>query len=169
MLNAFCENISKTQFQLNNAEVEVYAKELLNLALSEDIIVEKSCFKELDHNKLDVEFEILLCDNDKIRKINKEYRKIDEPTDVITFALFADSEHKFINNLTISLGQIIISLEKSKEQACENNVTEIDEFMNLLAHGVLHLIGIDHPDNKNLTFMLELQQVMIERIKNVKI
>ena len=117
----------------------------------------------------DYTFDILLCDNNFIHNINRDYRKIDSPTDVITFALYNDSEEKIILDNQINLGQIIISIDKTKSQAVENSVSVEYEFLNLLAHGILHLLGFDHPDDEQLNKMLELQNKMIESVNYVEI
>ena len=159
----------------------VYVENLCNVVLPVSIEnTEKLAQKFIDYvyaNYLSENFpencdytaEITLCDNNFIHKINKEYRNIDAPTDVITFALFADSEDKIITDNTVSLGQILISVERTIEQAQENNNTAQEEFLFLLAHGVLHLFGFDHPTDEDLEKMLKIQDEMIESIDYVKI
>ena len=117
----------------------------------------------------DYSFDLLLCDDLFIKNINRDYRKIDAPTDVITFALYSDSEEKIITDNTINLGQIIISIDKTYVQAQENSVSDEFEFLNLLSHGILHLLGFEHPDEEQLESMLELQNIMIESVDYVKI
>ena len=68
-------------------------------------------------NLENVEFNVILVDNDKIHEINKEYRNIDRPTDVITFAL--DDEKSIVLSECHILGDIYISLDKAKSQALE--------------------------------------------------
>ena len=83
------------------------------------------------------DIELLVVRNDEIRILNKEHRKIDKATDVLSFPL----EYDFVN---MPLGSIVISTdfveEKSKEYGHEFN----EEFSLLFIHGILHLLGYDH-------------------------
>ena len=83
------------------------------------------------------DIELLVVRNDEIRILNKEHRKIDKATDVLSFPL----EYDFVN---MPLGSIVISTdfveEKSKEYGHEFN----EEFSLLFIHGLLHLLGYDH-------------------------
>lgn len=84
---------------------------------------------------------IVLTGDEHIHEINKIYRGIDRPTDVISFA-FLDEETN-PNNIT-DLGEIYISLEKAHTQAVEYNHSFKRELCFLLTHGLLHLLGYDH-------------------------
>lgn len=92
----------------------------------------KALLKELDLVKTEVS--ILLTDNNEIKLLNKEYRNIDKATDVLSFPMEDD----------VLLGDIVISLEKAKEQAPIFNNSYKEEILRLLIHGLLHLIGYDH-------------------------
>ena len=85
----------------------------------------------------DKDFELIIVDNDTIQSINKEYRNIDKPTDVLSFPLDVSCEG-------MPIGSIIISSDKVKEMAEKLNHSIEDEFKLLLIHGLLHLIGYDH-------------------------
>ena len=161
-INVVCENNSDTNSFIETNELEKISSDLLVYLLGNNLV---QSFSESN----DYEFDILLTNNKFIHQINKEYRGKDSPTDVITFALYADSENKLVLDNKISLGQIIISLDKVEEQAKDNNISTKQELLNLLCHGILHLLGIDHPDEQSLEYMLELQNKMIESINNVKI
>ena len=95
---------------------------------------------------------VIIIDNDKIHKINREYRGIDRPTDVISFAL-EDSEGVELENYRI-LGDIYISIDKVKEQAKSYGHSERRELAFLTVHGFLHLLGYDHmePDEEKIMF-----------------
>jgi probable rRNA maturation factor len=84
----------------------------------------------------DRDVELVLVDNTTIQKLNKEYRDIDKPTDVLSFPL-EDVPH-------MPLGTIVISVDKVKEKALELGHSEEDEFTLLFIHGLLHLLGYDH-------------------------
>ncbi len=82
------------------------------------------------------DIEILLTDNERIKKINKEYRNIDKETDVISFP-FEDIPHS-------PLGSVVISIQKAKEEAERLNHSIEDEITLLFIHALLHLLGFDH-------------------------
>ncbi len=138
-------------------EVKVY-NDILKISsfiFSENSVIKNSCLK--NYNYTSISFDIVFVNNDEIQKINKEYRKKDSPTDVITFAIFADSDEKFIIDGDISLGEIIVSVDKIYEQSKENNVSFDEELYYIAAHGILHLLGFDHNTDKDYEFMVELQ------------
>lgn len=127
--------------------------------------VKKSCLSEYDFEML--YFDIVLTDNIKIHEINFEYRQKDSATDVITFALFADSpvNERFVFDNEINLGEILISLDYTKEQVnlqTHEQKTFKDELLFLIAHGILHLLGYDHKDEQTLQEMWLIQQEMIK-------
>ncbi len=112
-----------------------------------------------------VSFDVVFCDDAKIQEINKDYRGIDKPTDVITFALFMDTDDAMDNEN--SLGEIIISVDTAKKQAKNGLETEI---CYLICHGILHLLGFDHQTKKDYNFIVNIQNQVTERlIKNGKI
>lgn len=155
-----CEFNTDNVFLFSDAEIENISAQLLEYAISQ--------VPEYSIDNI-YQFDILITDNSFIQNINNEYRNKNIPTDVITFALFADSENKFILDDNIQLGQIIISAQKVLQQAEENQISKERELLNLLSHGILHLLGVDHPDDNSLEKMLELQNKMIESVKNVQV
>lgn len=104
--------------------------------------------------------ELNFVDNKTIKKINREYRKINKVTDVISFAFLElkKGEIKIKSKEPQLLGEIIISIEKIKSQAKELNHSFLYELSYLYVHGLLHLLGYDHVHNKkeaNLMFKVE--------------
>ena len=102
---------------------------------------------------------VILVDNKKIHEINKEYRNIDRPTDVISFAL-ADGE----DTLPDELGDIFISYDKVIEQANLYNHSILRELSFLITHGVLHLLGYDHMEKEDEEVMFKKQDLILERL-----
>ncbi|MGM9849763.1 MAG: rRNA maturation RNase YbeY [Bacilli bacterium] len=100
----------------------------------------------------ELEFSVIIVDNKRIHEINKEYRGIDRPTDVISFALEDNEEIKFDNYRV--LGDIYISIDKVREQAKEYGHSEKRELAFLTVHGFLHLLGYDHmkPEEEKIMF-----------------
>ena len=107
----------------------------------------------------ELEFSIIIVDNKRIHEINKEYRGIDRPTDVISFAL-EDSEGVELENYRI-LGDIYISIDKVKEQAKEYGHSEKRELAFLTVHGFLHLLGYDHMKKEEEKIMFGKQEEIL--------
>lgn len=156
------------QFQLNEVSVISSCEKMLEYVCSQDNLIEESALDDFELADLTLEVDILICDNETIHQINKEYRGKDSPTDVISFALFADDEQSIIFDNTIHLGQIIISAEKTSQQAVENGHSFEKELMFLLSHGLLHLFGFDHPNDDSLEHMLNIQDEMIKVVNTFK-
>lgn len=125
-------------------------------------------FKKLNI-KCDPIVSVSIVDNRYIHKINKKYRGIDRPTDVISFA-FLDSENNYDKILfspgPIVLGDIYISLDKAKEQAKEYGHSLHRELSFLFVHGLLHLLGYDHMNEDEEKVMFKLQEEILS-IKGV--
>lgn len=111
-------------------------------------------------NLKNVSFSVIFVDNNKIHKLNKEYRNIDRVTDVITFRL-ADYEEVMCGKINI-LGDVYISLDKAKEQAIEYGHSYLRELSFLLIHGFLHLLGYDHMNEEDEKEMFSLQEEILD-------
>lgn len=107
---------------------------------------------------------VSFVDNKYIHKINKKYRHIDRPTDVISFA-FLDTEGDYDKILStkgpVVLGDIYISIEKAKEQAEEYQHSLHRELCFLFVHGLLHLLGYDHMNKEDEEVMFGLQDKIL--------
>ena len=102
---------------------------------------------------------IIIVDNEEIKKINKEYRNIDNVTDVISFAL-EDVEFKTPFRV---LGDIYISYDKVIEQALKYEHSEKRELYFLATHGLLHLLGYDHMNEEDEKVMFTLQRELLDK------
>ena len=96
--------------------------------------------------KPECELSVTFTDNDGIQAVNKQYRNIDKATDVLSFPLtdFEGGEEPPADEPTVSLGDVIISLERAKEQAEEFGHSFEREVAFLTVHSTLHLLGYDH-------------------------
>ncbi len=161
-LNIFVEDTVESGLDLR--QITEKLQKMTGYFLSKQDYVEKSCLSGYEYDTLC--FDIVICNNEEIHRINKEYRNIDRPTDVISFAIFADSapEERFIFDREINLGEIILSTEKTASQAVENGQTFEDELYFLLAHGILHLMGYDHQSEESLCEMWDIQKEMTGEI-----
>ena len=117
-INIFTENIYD-DWKLDEFDVIQNTRKIVEFYL--DQLTDASCLEGFNFNSLT--FDILFCDSKKTHQINKEYRKKDYPADIITFAIFADDDSKFIIDDDINLGEIILALDKVKEEALKHNVS----------------------------------------------
>lgn len=106
-----------------------------------------------------VSFNVIIVDNEYIHKLNKEYRKIDRPTDVITFAL-EDYDDIHYEDFRL-LGDVYISLDKAKEQSIEYGHSFKREICFLAVHGFLHLLGYDHMEKADEEVMFGKQELIL--------
>ncbi len=90
----------------------------------------------------DCEISVTFTDNENIRKLNKEYRDIDRETDVLSFPMEDEGKE-------VVLGDVVISLEKAKEQAEEYGHSLEREISFLCVHSCLHLLGYDHETSED--------------------
>ena len=115
----------------------------------------------LDYFNLDnIICSVIIVDNEKIHKINKEYRNIDRETDVISFAL--EDDKTMPEDKIRMLGDIYISIDKAKSQAKEYNHSLKRELCFLMTHGFLHLLGYDHMKKEDEQIMFPLQEKILE-------
>ena len=108
-----------------------------------------TCFKEENMDKLGLYVSVTLTCPSYIKKINNEYRNIDKETDVLSFPIFEKYEiddiiEKQKNMLSDVIGDIIISVDRVKEQAVEYNHSFERELAYMVVHGFYHLMGYDH-------------------------
>lgn len=92
------------------------------------------------------ELSVTFTDNEGIRALNRDYRKIDKETDVLSFPLtdFDGGEEPPTDELDVALGDIVISLERARAQAEEYGHSFEREVAFLTVHSMLHLMGYDH-------------------------
>lgn len=159
--NIFSENIYP-DWDIDEKKCIDAAKKLLKYYLSKPDVYEASALYGHDYNT--ISFDFLYCDSVKTHEINKEYRNKDYPADIITFAIFADSDEKFIFDGEINLGEVIIALDKVKEEAQKKGKTDEEELAFLISHGILHLLGFDHQTEEDYNFIVALQNEALKYI-----
>lgn len=155
-INIFVENTYEN-YEIDEVKIYNNSLKITEYLLAQKEVEKASCLCDEKYQSLF--FDIVFMNNEEIHKINNEYRKKDSPTDVITFAMFADApkEERFVFDGEVHLGEILISLDKIEEQAKENNVSFEEEMYYIIAHGVLHLLGFDHQSEPEYNFMVEMQ------------
>lgn len=108
----------------------------------------------------DVEVSCVLVDDERIHKINREYRHIDRSTDVISFAM-EDNDQFYVEGMPRTLGDIFISVDHAKKQAEEYGHSLRREMCFLFTHGILHLLGYDHMTDEQEKEMFGLQDQIL--------
>ena len=122
--------------------------------------VVKHTLKKMEAEKSEVN--IIFVGLEEIHEINKTYRNVDRPTDVISFAL-EDTEDVTVYEERV-LGDIYICLDKVHEQTKEYGHTEIREMAFLIVHGLLHLLGYDHMIKEEEKIMFGLQEEILNEM-----
>ena len=122
--------------------------------------------KALKHLSLHFEpyISVTIVDNDYIHEINRTYRHIDRPTDVISFAFLDDNPNRdqlFQSKQMVVLGEIYISYQKAEEQAKAYGHSLDRELCFLFVHGLLHLLGYDHMTEEDEKVMFRLQEEIL--------
>ncbi|WP_026399776.1 rRNA maturation RNase YbeY [Acholeplasma equifetale] len=111
----------------------------------------KGVFKHVENSK---NMHVIFVTNEQIHELNKNYRNVDRPTDVLSFPNDEDEE---------TLGDIFISIEKVVEQANEYGHSIDREVGFLAVHGYLHLMGYDHHTKEEEKEMMELTEIILEK------
>ncbi|MBQ8298769.1 MAG: rRNA maturation RNase YbeY [Clostridia bacterium] len=144
-------------------DIEKIDEENLIRTVVDTVLREENVIKKLD-------VYITLTNNENIQKINAEHRNIDKPTDVLSFPMF---EREEIPNLKMAeddskeqeemmLGDIIVSVEKVREQAEEYGHSFKRELAYLVTHGMLHLLGYDHMIDEEKVVMRKREEEILE-------
>ena len=98
---------------------------------------------------------LALSNDSEIQKLNAEFRHLDKPTNVLSFANIDDED--FDNQVAyddvIELGDIMIALETMEREAEDQKISFADHYSHLLAHGILHLLGFDHQQDDEAEYM----------------
>lgn len=105
----------------------------------------------------EAELSVALVDDPRIHELNRDYRKKDKPTDVLAFAM-SEGEGGAHGGL---LGDVILSIDTARRQAKAAKRPLLDELTMLLAHGLLHLLGYDHRNDRE-------ERVMVDKTKELE-
>ena len=126
---------------LENRQTKVALTENIE-ALIHTVLNETACRHDLSET---AEVSLTLVDDEQIHVLNRDYRGVDRPTDVISFALEEGDEPVIIGGpAEMLLGEIVISMETATRQAAEYGHGLEREVAFLALHGMLHLLGYDH-------------------------
>ena len=135
-------------------------EEVINKVLKECFLVEEM----LESN---LYISVTLTNPENIRKLNNEYRNIDKETDVLSFPMFEKEEILEMKNCQYeeALGDIVISIERVKEQAVEYGHSFERELAYMVVHGFYHLMGEDHIEDADKLIMRKKEENVLNRLK----
>jgi len=146
-------------------------QDLMEISEDMETLANKIVKAVLDYEDWDDNFEISISfvDNQEMQDLNKEYRNIDAPTDVLSFSMleFEEDDEGFESDLNdyieeeLPLGDIVISVERAIEQAGEYGHSKDREIAFLLVHGMLHLLGYDHEEKADERVMFQKQDTIL--------
>ena len=127
-------------------------------------VVEK-CFEEENLLRTHLYLSVILTTPNQIQEMNNTYRKINKATDVLSFPMFEKEEiPNVINEIEEPLGDIVISIEKVKEQAEEYGHSFERELAYMVVHGFYHLMGYDHIELVDRTEMREKEETILKKL-----
>ncbi len=112
----------------------------------------------------DYSLSVIYVTPEQIHEINREYRNIDRPTDVISFALQDDPSNVLIPEEMAELGDIFMNTQAIRDQAQEYGHSNRREACFLFCHGLLHLLGYDHMCEEDEKEMFGLQDVILDEV-----
>lgn len=130
------------------------------------------CFKEEKFEELNIYVNIIFTTPENIKEINKKYRNIDKPTDVLSFPMFekVELEDLSILNKPIPqvLGDIVISISQVEKQAIEYEHSFERELAYMVVHGFYHIIGYDHIEEKDKPIMRQKEETVLNKLKIIR-
>jgi probable rRNA maturation factor len=113
------------------------------------------------------EVSLVFTDSETVQRLNRDYRSVDEPTDVLAFYMLpqkgADSSFALPPDGVTRLGEVIISYPQAAAQAREQGHLPERELALLVIHGILHLLGYDHEEPEEESKMRERERELLER------
>ncbi|MBD2291981.1 rRNA maturation RNase YbeY [Anabaena sphaerica FACHB-251] len=113
------------------------------------------------------EIGLRLTNDAEIQELNAQYRQQNKPTDVLAFACLEDNfpqTEEMLASQPLYLGDIIVSIDTAQRQAQQQEHSLSTELAWLTAHGLLHLLGWDHPDEESLMQMLKKQATLLDAV-----
>lgn len=140
----------------------------------------QGALKQLGQPVNDIEMSLSFVSDEEIKRLNKQYRGVDAVTDVLSFPVADNPERKVLNindfpsdsinpeTGKLNIGDVIICLERAKEQAADYNHSLKRELCFLSLHGMLHLLGYDHIEQEDERQMSALQDDLLAKMHIVR-
>lgn len=124
---------------------------------------------EVDFLLPDRQFSLNLClsNDEEVHRLNKEFRKMDKPTNVLSFASVDDEafDEMLASGAEVELGDVIVAFETMEREAKETDVSFCEHFCHLWAHGMLHILGYDHIEPEDRAEMEQREIDILEKLK----
>lgn len=149
----------KIYFEEGHAVPEELLQKMTEAA---EYAVESENMHNLDKKRCEIS--VTFVDLDEIHELNKQYRGVDKPTDVLSFPQFDDLEEEIPEVCEICLGDVVICEQKAREQAEEFGHSFERELVYLFTHSVLHLLGYDHMEDDEKKVMREREEEIMKQI-----
>ena len=131
-------------------------------------VLEK-CFSQEKLNNKNLYINVVLTNPDNIRKMNNQYRNIDKETDVLSFPMFEKEELEKLENANQDiLGDIVISIDRVKQQAEEYGHSFERELSYMAVHGFYHLMGYDHIEENEKNIMRQKEENILQQLNILK-
>lgn len=144
-------------------EGHVVSEELLDkMTEAVKYAVESEELLNLDEDRCEIS--VSFVGLDEIHELNREYRAVDRPTDVLSFPQFEDLEEEIPEVGEICLGDVVICRDKAEEQAKEFGHSFERELVYLFTHSILHLLGYDHMEEDEKKLMRAREEEIMEKI-----
>lgn len=152
------------EIEFVNIEENEEWQEIINRVATE-------CFETEKMQKINMYLNVILTNSEYIREVNREYRKIDKETDVLSFPMFEKEEleelKKQPEEIEEVLGDIIISIPRVNEQAKEYGHSFERELAYMIVHGFYHIIGYDHMEEEEKIVMRAKEEAVLNKL-NIK-
>ena len=149
----------KIYFEEGHAVPEELLQKMTEAA---EYAVESENMHNLDKKRCEIS--VTFVDLDEIHELNKQYRGVDKPTDVLSFPQFDDLEEEIPEVCEICPGDVVICEQKAREQAEEFGHSFERELVYLFTHSVLHLLGYDHMEDDEKKAMREREEEIMKQI-----
>ena len=130
-------------------------------ALMEEIERAVKMSLQMERNSLDYEVSVSFVTNEEIHELNRDYRGVDRPTDVLSFQM---DEEEVYGEMDVVLGDIVISMEKAMEQAEDFGHSLTREVVYLTVHSMFHLMGYDHMNQEEKAEMRGKEKAVLKEL-----
>ncbi|NLK72197.1 MAG: rRNA maturation RNase YbeY [Clostridiales bacterium] len=147
----------------------------MNILFNDESLIEKTlidkiyeaaeyCLNEENIISDNIEISVSFVTNEEIKELNTMYRNKNTVTDVLSFPQFENAEQINGDESIICLGDVVISLEKAKEQALDFGHSNEREIIYLIVHSIFHLLGYDHMEEEK-AIMREKEEKVMSKIR----
>lgn len=148
--------INHAAWESVNIPLEDFAQDVINLTLSMAELSEELAER-------DIEVCVVLTGDAEIHALNRDFRGMDKPTNVLSFATL-DSDEIVPADIPFPLGDVIIAWETMQHEALEQHKEFLDHLRHMMVHGTLHLLGYDHMDDAEAAVMESLEILILEKM-----